>query len=176
MQPDPKSCITFAAPSPDATDRFAHALAPFLTAGDVLLLDGPVGAGKTHFARAVIQELLRRCDRVEDVPSPTYTLVQDYQTDTLRIVHADLYRLGSVDELGELGLDDGFGAALSLIEWPDRLGGLYPKQALLIRMFPVSDTPDARVIVACGPVDHWGARLAQLCHVTGAACGTLAAQ
>lgn len=117
-------------PTPDATAAFAGALAPHLGAGDVLLLEGPVGAGKTAFARALIGALRARAGLPpEDVPSPTFTLVQTYDTGTFETWHADLYRLGDPTEVAELGLTDAFTEALCLIEWPDRLGCTAPRGA-----------------------------------------------
>ena len=97
------------------TTAFGKAMAPLLVAGDVVLLSGPIGAGKTHLARAIIQA---RLTVAEDVPSPTYTLVQTYVTTDCEIWHADLYRLGDSSELEELGLLDAFDTAIVLIECP----------------------------------------------------------
>jgi tRNA threonylcarbamoyladenosine biosynthesis protein TsaE len=113
----------------DATARLGQWFAARLRAGDCLLLEGQIGAGKSHFARAFIQA---RLGRAEDVPSPTFTLVQSYQAD-LEIWHADLYRLHHPDEVLELGLDEAFDTAICLIEWPDRLGSLLPKGAMRLR-------------------------------------------
>ena len=113
----------------DATARLGQWFAAHLRAGDCLLLEGQIGAGKSHFARAFIQA---RLGRAEDVPSPTFTLVQSYQAD-LEIWHADLYRLSHPDEVLELGLEEAFDSAICLIEWPDRLGSLLPKGALRLR-------------------------------------------
>lgn len=129
----------------DTTARFATALAAKAGAGDVILLQGDVGAGKTHFARAFIQSLLAV---PEDIPSPTFTLVQTYDTSDAEIWHADLYRLTSVQEIEELGLVDAFETAICLIEWPDRLAGLAPLDALLIDLSQGPD--DTRLMDA-----HW---------------------
>jgi tRNA threonylcarbamoyladenosine biosynthesis protein TsaE len=118
-------------PSADATASFAESLAPKLGAGDVILLSGEVGAGKTHFARALIKSLL---DTPEDVPSPTFTLVQTYETTMGEIWHADLYRLTSTHEIEELGLTDAFDHAICLVEWPDRLDSLAPANALHLHL------------------------------------------
>ncbi len=141
-------------PNPEATEALARRIAPTLRRGDTLLLAGPIGAGKTHFARALIRARLRR---EEDVPSPTYTLVQTYDDDGLEIWHADLYRLSGPGEALELGLEDAFDTAICLIEWPDRLE-TPPPQALTLD-FAVAG--EGRVLVAEGP-ESWRERLPQV--------------
>ena len=121
-------------PGPDDTSAAATRLAPHLRAGDCILLSGTLGAGKTHFARALIQKRLSESDRWEDVPSPTYTLVQTYDDGECEMWHADLYRLTDPNEIIELGLDEAFDTAITLIEWPDRLGELAPRNALQITL------------------------------------------
>lgn len=111
----------------DATAQLAAQIAPKLQAGDTLLLVGDIGAGKSAFARALIRA---RLNRMEDVPSPTFTLVQTYQNADADIWHCDLYRLTHPDEALELGLDEAFQNAICLIEWPDRLGTSAPDTAL----------------------------------------------
>lgn len=113
-------------PDPAATERLGAWFAPHLRAGDCLLLEGPIGAGKSLFARSFIQS---RLGRAEDVPSPTFTLVQTYEAD-LEVWHADLYRLSHPDEVFELGLEAAFDTGICLIEWPDRLGRFAPGGAL----------------------------------------------
>ena len=135
-------------PSPEATAALAARLAPHLRAGDTLLLEGPIGAGKTHFARHLIGALQDAAGvPAEEVPSPSYTLVQSYRAGALEIWHADLYRLGSADEALELGLDDAFGTALCLVEWPDRLGPAAPADALTL-CFAAGAEEDARALTA----------------------------
>lgn len=116
-------------PDEDATTRLGQVFAPLLQRGHVVLLNGPIGAGKSHFARSLIQA---RLGRLEDVPSPTFTLIQTYDADGLEIWHADLYRLSFPDEVWELGLDDAFSQAICLVEWPERLGSHQPKDATSI--------------------------------------------
>lgn len=143
--------LTISLPSADHTARCAAKLAPLLQAGDVILLHGDVGAGKTHFARALIQ---KRLSQAEDVPSPTFTLVQTYAADTLDIWHADLFRLSSTQEIEELGLIDAFETSICLIEWPDRLGPLAPANALNLTFAATTDD-DARILTACWSDRRW---------------------
>jgi len=131
--------------SADQTTALGTAMAPHLGPGDVILLEGPIGAGKSHFARAVIRARLRTDGLVEDIPSPTFTLVQTYQAGALEIWHSDLYRLSDLNEVAELGLLDAFQSALCLVEWPDRLAVEAPDSALTIR-FDLADDPDKRIL------------------------------
>ncbi|WP_288938771.1 tRNA (adenosine(37)-N6)-threonylcarbamoyltransferase complex ATPase subunit type 1 TsaE [uncultured Roseovarius sp.] len=141
--------------SPDRTCAVAQALAPHLTAGDVILLSGPVGAGKSHFARCLILALL---DTPEDVPSPTYTLVQTYPGRSGEIWHADLYRLTDVGEIEELGLIEAFEHAICLVEWPDRLHELAPETALHIAL-ESPDQDDTRTMRLEWSAQDWDAKL-----------------
>lgn len=120
-------------PTEDATARAGASLGPLLRPGDVVLLEGDVGAGKTHFARALIGSILIEA---EDVPSPTFTIVQVYDTQNGPLWHTDLYRISADTEVDELGLIDAFEGAICLVEWPDRLGPLTPKAALTITIKP----------------------------------------
>lgn len=117
-------------PTEADTARLGRALSAVLQAGDTLLLEGPIGAGKSHVARAFIRA---RLGDAEDVPSPTFTLVQTYPG-TPDIWHADLYRLTHPDEVLELGLDDAFASAICLIEWPDRLGVHLPVNPIRLKL------------------------------------------
>lgn len=137
--------------SPGDTADLARTIAPRLNRGDCILLSGHIGGGKTHFARSLIQSQL---EQPEDVPSPTFTLVQTYPTPRFEIWHCDLYRLSHPDELFELGLTDAFENALCLIEWPDRLGDLAPPTALSLE-FQASDTEGQRQITARYSDPRW---------------------
>lgn len=117
-------------PTEADTARLARRIGTVIAGGDCLLLEGQIGAGKTFFARALIRSLV---GEGEDVPSPTFTLVQSYTSPKGEIWHCDLYRLTSPDEVMELGLDLAFDTAITLIEWPDRLGDLAPSSALRLR-------------------------------------------
>ena len=139
----------------DETANLARFLSKKVQAGDTILLGGSVGAGKTHFARSFIKSLL--VDD-EDVPSPTFTLVQTYDTKVGEVWHADLYRLHTEQEVEELGLSDAMTDAICLIEWPDRLGSYAPKDGLLINIKP-SDTLDSRAITVEWSDPKWAKKI-----------------
>ncbi|MEX2630813.1 MAG: tRNA (adenosine(37)-N6)-threonylcarbamoyltransferase complex ATPase subunit type 1 TsaE [Tistlia sp.] len=117
-------------PDEAATSAFAARIAPLLRVGDLLYLEGDLGAGKTAFARALINALP---GPREEVPSPTFTLVQTYPRDALEIWHFDLYRLERAEEVWELGLEEALVAGASLVEWPERAGSLLPAERLVLR-------------------------------------------
>ena len=128
----------------DAT-ALAQAFAAHLAAGDCLLLAGPVGAGKTHFARGIIRALT---GPAQEVPSPTFTLVQTYDSPRAEIWHADLYRLCHIDELVELGLEEAFDSAITLVEWPERLGAVRPPRRLELDFaIPSLESEDRRLTI-----------------------------
>lgn len=114
-------------PDDDATERAGAALGLALRPGDAVLLEGPLGAGKSALARAAI----RARAGAGEVPSPTYTLVQTYEAPDAVLWHADLYRLSGPDEAAELGLDAAFAQDIALVEWPERLGPLRPARCLV---------------------------------------------
>ncbi|MFN4154272.1 MAG: tRNA (adenosine(37)-N6)-threonylcarbamoyltransferase complex ATPase subunit type 1 TsaE [Paracoccaceae bacterium] len=120
-------CHSLFLPSEEATDALGRLLAGQLVPGDTVLLTGPIGAGKSQLSRAIIRE---RLGRMEDVPSPTFTLVQTYEYPAGEIWHADLYRLSHPDEVLELGLEDAFATAICLVEWPERLGRHAPTDTI----------------------------------------------
>lgn len=114
-----------------ATRALGAAIADALAAGDAVRLFGDLGAGKTTLARAVIETLTGEAD----APSPTYTLVQSYDTHDGRVLaHADLYRLDDEGELEELGLDEALDHGMALIEWPGRAPGFQPADRLDIAL------------------------------------------
>lgn len=118
-------------PDARATDALGMQLSTLLTTGDCVLLEGDLGAGKSTLARAIIQTALKSN---EPVPSPTFTLTAHYETESTFYVHADLYRMSGPEELEETGLDEAFQEAVTLVEWPDRLGDSQPVDALMIGM------------------------------------------
>ena len=102
----------------DATMRLGTRIAPLLARGETVLLYGPLGMGKSTLARGLIRTLTRPD---EDVPSPTFTLVQFYESDP-PVAHFDLYSLTRAEEAAEIGLDEALDEGCAVIEWPERLG------------------------------------------------------
>jgi tRNA threonylcarbamoyladenosine biosynthesis protein TsaE len=117
--------------SPDETAAFAARIAIGLRPNDIILLKGELGAGKSTFARALIQTI---CGKETEVPSPTFTLVQTYTTAEFVLWHFDLYRLKHPEEVYELGIEEAYAGGVSLIEWPERLGSQLPKVYLEIEL------------------------------------------
>ncbi len=122
----PPDGASFSVVLPDelATRRLAADVASALEPGDFVTLSGDLGAGKTAFARALIHYLAD--DETIEVPSPTFTIMQSYDLPRFPLVHIDLYRTSGSAELAELGFDDLPGAAVVLLEWPDRAGSSLP--------------------------------------------------
>lgn len=118
-------------------------LAQILKTGDVVTLAGDMGAGKTVFARALVNAL---SPSEEEVPSPTFTLVQVYDRQMPAIWHFDLYRLEKQAEVLELGWEDARRQGVAVVEWPDRLGGLLPKDRLEITIASPADSDTAREV------------------------------
>jgi tRNA threonylcarbamoyl adenosine modification protein YjeE len=117
-------------PLPDLTvvEKAAQQLAPLLRARDLILLQGELGAGKTTFARALLQALGIQ----EDVPSPTFTLLQIYETPHFPVYHFDFYRIKNETELEELGWEEAPANGLVIAEWPERAEGQFQHDRLVL--------------------------------------------
>lgn len=118
-------------PDEAATQALGRALAAALRPGEAICLSGPLGAGKSTLARALVRALTTPD---EEVPSPTFTLVQFYEGVRLQVAHFDLYRLGSPDEAFEIGLDEALDEGAAVIEWPERLEDRRPPDRLDIEI------------------------------------------
>jgi len=131
-----------------ATERLGARIASGLATGDTIALEGELGAGKTVLARAV----LRALGVTESVPSPTFTLVQHYETAKLPVDHLDLHRIEDESELDQLGLDDALASGAAMIEWPQKAGARLPADALHLRLETSGDT--SRRAIVSGP-ERW---------------------
>ncbi len=143
-------------PDERATQALAVRLAERARQGDVIALRGPLGSGKTTFARAFIRA---RFAAVTEVPSPTFALVEVYDGDDGPAVwHFDLFRLDSPAQAWELGIEEAFAEGIGLIEWPERLGNLLPREHLTLAL-AFGPSPASRV-ATLDPSPAWAARLA----------------
>jgi tRNA threonylcarbamoyl adenosine modification protein YjeE len=133
LQPDQENqrfSRRFALPDPAATDRLGARIAAGLRIGDAVALQGDLGAGKTTLARAI----LRHLGVADAVPSPSFTLVQFYETPRFPVRHYDLYRLRAESEMEELGLDEALDEGAALIEWPERAAAFLPEDSLAVHL------------------------------------------
>lgn len=143
-------------PDETATAALAARIAAVAAPADIIALKGDLGSGKTVFARGFIGA----CGNQDEVPSPTFTLVQVYDAGPTVIWHFDLYRIRAPEEAWELGIEEAFITGISLIEWPERLGQLLPDRRLELS-FTFGDGPGTRR-VAMDPGKEWEARLAMI--------------
>jgi tRNA threonylcarbamoyladenosine biosynthesis protein TsaE len=135
-----------ALPDEAATQALGAAIARVLQPGEAVCLSGPLGAGKSTLARALVRALTTP---EEEVPSPTFTLAQFYEGPRLKVAHFDLYRLASPEEAYEVGLDEALDEGAVVIEWPERLGGRLPGDRLDV-VIALSQDGDARVASLAG--------------------------
>lgn len=157
-----------------ALQRLAQVLAVYIGRGDLILLEGDLGTGKTTFARALIAALAQ--EPALEVPSPTFSLVQSYESPRGAVHHFDLYRLGGAADVREIGFEDAQANGLALVEWPDRAAGLLPDDKLRIVLSDAKD-PEQRNMQLIGE-GAWAGRLqhVQTAHDFIAASGWSDAQ
>jgi len=145
--------------SEDATIDVARQVAGAVAVGDLVTLSGDLGAGKTTFARALIREIMG--DPELEVPSPTFTLMQNYEGPRFPIVHADLYRIREPDELIELGWEDAASCSLMLVEWPERAEHFFTAHRLDVRLDIVPDSGGMRRTITLTGTGGWAERIQQ---------------
>lgn len=141
----------------------ASSIAKISKSQDVIALSGDLGAGKTVFAKAFIRTLT---DENEDVPSPTFTLVQIYEAlqndKPLTIWHFDLYRMKSAEEIYETGFEEALSDGVSLIEWPERANGLLPRNRLIIHLGTSTGMTDKRNVIVTANSTDWVQRMEKI--------------
>jgi tRNA threonylcarbamoyladenosine biosynthesis protein TsaE len=163
MNPDTVATCRLTLPGPEATEALGRYLATQVRRGDTILLEGDIGAGKSLFARALIRDVLDLWGgTAEEIPSPTYTLVQTYNSFRGEIWHADLYRLALPEEVEELGLAGAFGTTLCIVEWPDRLGPDAPENALTVSLVPIGPEGSSRRVTLRSGSMRWAPVLREL--------------
>lgn len=138
-----------------ATQRLGVLIAHELKSGEAVCLSGPLGAGKSTLARALVRALTTP---TEEVPSPTFTLVQFYEGARLKVAHFDLYRLADRDEAYEIGLDEALEDGAALIEWPERLDGRLPPDRLDVEIALAETGDDQARYVRLTPHGAWEGR------------------
>lgn len=140
-------------PTREATVALGRALAAQARAGDLILLKGQLGVGKTTLARALVGAFLPG----QEVPSPSFTLVQSYEAEDLEIVHFDLYRLESESDIIELGFEEAVGRALVIVEWPEVLRLYLPDDRLEVTLAYGAREGEREAVLA--PFGRWLERL-----------------
>jgi len=157
---EPRKNAVLRRPLPDeaATKALGADLAALVRIGDFIALHGDLGVGKTALARALIQARLALYGREEEVPSPTFTLVQAYETPDLLLTHVDLYRIDRPEDATELGLADAQDEGVVLVEWPEKLGTL-PADRLDIELVLMPEGGREARLTGHG---DWAVRLAEL--------------
>ena len=126
-----------------ATNQFGKIISKLIKVGDIIFLSGEMGSGKTFLARAIITSLLK--EEIE-IPSPTFTIIQEYDCKEFTIAHADLYRIKNKNELEALGIDEILEKGSILIEWPEKLRNTYENDTLEIMFIEINKKKSLRLI------------------------------
>lgn len=144
--------VEFGLPNLEAMDRFGAALAPLLKPGDLIALQGDLGAGKTTLSRSILSAM---AGGPIEVPSPTYTLVQTYDLPQGQVFHFDLYRLKDPSELDELAWEETY-IGIALVEWPDKAGDRLPASRLDVSL---EIAGEGRLVRLAPRGEDWQSRL-----------------
>lgn len=154
--PKPKK-LTLKSRSADETKSLGGLLAPLLVPGDVLVMSGDLGAGKTTF----VQGLAKGLGIVERVTSPTFVLMKEYPGGRFPLMHLDVYRLGKVQEVIDLGIDEYLDPSyVVVVEWGDKVEPLLPQDHLTIEL--IHEGGDVRIITLTGKGTPWAGRMASI--------------
>lgn len=131
------------------TEALAEKIADIAKIRDIFALYGTLGMGKSVFSRAFI----KRLTKADDVPSPTFTLLQVYEAKNFDIYHYDMYRIKSPEEVFELGIEDAFYQGVSLIEWPEKMEKYLPANTIKIQILPYGEN-QRRILISCENADQ----------------------
>ena len=137
------------------TNDFGIIISELIKEGDIILLDGEMGSGKTFLARSIISNLLEEKFKGIEIPSPTFTLIQEYKCKNFILGHADLYRIKNNNELDALGIEDILEQGCLLVEWPEKIKKLYENNTLEIKFKDIS----GRKSIELKNIKGWETRL-----------------
>tara|TARA_X000000368_G_scaffold274665_1_gene217871 strand:+ start:13 stop:507 length:495 start_codon:yes stop_codon:yes gene_type:complete len=140
------------------TNDFGIIISELIKEGDIILLEGEMGSGKTFLARSIISNLLEEKFKGIEIPSPTFTLIQEYKCKNFVLGHADLYRIKNKNELDALGIEDILKRGPLLVEWPEKIKQLYENNTLEIKFKDISD----RKLIELTNIKGWEVRLKML--------------
>ena len=139
------------------TNDFGIIISELIKEGDIILLDGEMGSGKTFLARSIISNLLEEKFKGIEIPSPTFTLIQEYKCKNFVLGHADLYRIKN-NELDALGIEDILEQGCLLVEWPEKIKELYENNTLEIKFKDIN----GRKSIELKNIKGWETRLKML--------------
>ena len=140
------------------TNDFGIIISELIKEGDIILLEGEMGSGKTFLARSIISNLLEEKFKGMEIPSPTFTLIQEYKCKNFVLGHADLYRIKNKNELNALGIEDILERGSLLVEWPEKIKELYENNTLEIKFKDIND----RKSIELTNIKGWEVRLKML--------------
>ncbi len=140
------------------TNDFGIIISELIKEGDIILLDGEMGSGKTFLARSIISNLLEEKFKGMEIPSPTFTLIQEYNCKNFVLGHADLYRIKNNNELDALGIEDILEQGCLLVEWPEKIKELYENNTLEIKFKDIN----GRKSIELKNIKGWETRLKML--------------
>ena len=140
------------------TNEFGIIISEFIKAGDIILLDGEMGSGKTFLARSIISNLLEEKFKGMEIPSPTFTLIQEYKCKNFVLGHADLYRIKNNSELDALGIENILEHGCLLVEWPEKIKELYENDTLEIKFRDI----DEKKFIELSNIKGWKDRINML--------------
>lgn len=133
--------IKYISHNEEETKKIANSLAKLLQKGDIIILSGDLGAGKTKFTEGILSFF----GLEDEISSPTFNIVNEYKTNDINLYHFDIYRLEDIDEFYEIGGEEYFEKGICIIEWGELLNPILPKDYILIKIEPVQNNINSRL-------------------------------